>query len=237
MTTIEQLAGITSQHNEIVKRVGNGSLDPVAVKRALQDIIEGKLPTLTWNPPTWWRTPEQQLERARQLWPNAVLPEPPKEFTPRTKSEVLLLHVPDSFDSLWDKTVAPTGYTKYRWEGVKADKRSLRLSPNKREYTQPVWLAFDPEHGKGERPDSFWGQADIAASEVFSALIQFPEWPLAWFNGASAPNLSGYQLKYGAGWSNVPYLGRWDDVRLLRLFGYWAGHRRDDWSSPSVREC
>ena len=42
MTTIEQLAGITSQHNEIVKRVGNGSLDPVAVKRALQDIIEGK---------------------------------------------------------------------------------------------------------------------------------------------------------------------------------------------------
>ena len=59
MTTIEQLARITSQHNEIVKRVGNGSLDPVAVKRALQDIIEGKLPTPTWNPPTWWRTPEQ----------------------------------------------------------------------------------------------------------------------------------------------------------------------------------
>ena len=108
MTTIEQLAGITSQHNEIVKRVGNGSLDPTAVKRALQDIIEGKLPPMqNWNPPTWWRTPEQQLARARQLWPNAVLPEPPKEFTPRTKSEVLLLHVPDSFDSLWDKVVAP----------------------------------------------------------------------------------------------------------------------------------
>ena len=147
MTTIEQLAGITAQHNEIVKRVGNGSLDPVAVKRALQDIIEGKLPTLTWNPPTWWRTPEQQLERARRLWPNAVLPEPPKEFTPRTKSEVLLLHVPDSFDSLWDKVVAPTGYTKYRWEGVKSDKRNLRLAPGKVEFTQPVWLAFDPEHG------------------------------------------------------------------------------------------
>ena len=237
MTTIEQLAGITAQHNEIVKRVGNGSLDPVAVKRALQDIIEGKLPTLTWNPPTWWRTPEQQLERARQLWPNAVLPEPPKEFTPRTKSEVLLLHVPDSFDSLWDKAVAPTGYTKYRWEGVKADKRSLRLSPNKREYTQPVWLAFDPEHGKGERPDSFWGQADIAASEVFSALIQFPEWSLAWLNGASAPNLSGYQLKYGADWSRVPYLDRWDDDRRLGLRGSWAVYRSRLWSSPSVREC
>lgn len=237
MTTIEQLAGITSQHNEIVKRVGNGSLDPVAVKRALQDIIEGKLPTLTWNPPTWWRTPEQQLERARQLWPDAVLPEPPKEFTPRTKSEVLLLHVPDSFDSLWDKAIAPTGYTKYRWEGVKAGKRNLRLSPNKREYTQPVWLAFDPEHGKGERPDSFWGQADIAASEVFSALIQFPEWPLAWFNGASAPNLSGYQLKYDADWSSVPCLSRRGGGRQLRLGVDWADGRNDVWSSPSVREC
>ena len=237
MTTIEQLAGITAQHNEIVKRVGNGSLDPVAVKRALQDIIEGKLPTLTWNPPTWWRTPEQQLARARQLWPNAVLPEPPKEFTPRTKSEVLLLHVPDSFDSLWDKVNAPAGYTKYRWEGVKSDKRNLRLSPNKREYTEPVWLAFDPEHGKGERPDSFWGQADTAASEVFSALIQFPEWPLAWFNGASAPNLSGYQLKYDESWSSVPYLRRWDDDRQLRLDDDWAGYRFDGWSSPSVREC
>ena len=239
MTTIEQLAGITAQHNEIVKRVGNGSLDPTAVKRVLQDIIEGKLPTLTWKPPTWWRTPEQQLARARQLWPNAVLPEPPKEFTPRTKSEVLLLHVPDTFDSLWDKVVAPEGYTKYRWEGVKSDKRNLRLAPNKVEFAVPVWLAFDPEHGRGERPDSFWGQTDIAASEVFSALIQFPEWPLAWFNGASAPNLSGYQLKYDGNWSDVPSLDRWDDVRQLELYDGWAGGRLDywDWSSPSVREC
>ena len=237
MTTIEQLAGITAQHNEIVKRVAGGSLDPAAVKRALQNIIEGKLPTPTWNPPTWWRTPKQQVARARQLWPNIFLPVPPKEFTPRTKSEVLLLHVPDTFDSLWDKIVAPEGYTKYRWEGVKADKRNLRLAPNKVEYTEPVWLAFDPERGKGERPGSFWGQADIAASEVFSALIQFPEWPLAWFNGASAPNLSGYQLKYDVNWSLVPFLRRWDDGRQLKMRGSWADGRDDRWSSPVVREC
>lgn len=238
MTTIEQLAGITSQHNEIVKRVGNGSLDPIVVKRALQDIIEGKLPAIAnWNPPTWWRSPEQQLARARQLWPNAVLPEPPKEFTPRTKSEVLLLHVPDTFDNLWNLVNAPEGYTKYRWEGVKADKRNLRLAPNKVEFTEPIWLAFDPERGKGERPDSFWGQADTAASEVFSALIQFPEWSLAWFNGASAPNLSGYQLKYDGNWSHVPYLIRWDDDRQLELHAYWADDGNSLDASPSVREC
>lgn len=187
--------------------------------------------------PSWWRTPEQQLECARQLWPNAVLPEPPKEFTPRTKSEVLLLHVPDTFDNLWNLVNAPEGYTKYRWEGVKSDKRNLLLAPSKVEYTEPVWLAFDPERGKGERPDSFWGQADIAASEVFSALIQFPEWSLAWFNGASAPNISGYQLKYDGNWSLVPYLRRWDYDRQLELLAYWADDRRGRWSSPSVREC
>lgn len=237
MTIIEQLAGITAQHIEIVKRVAGGSLDPGSVRRALQDIIEGKLPTLTWNPPAWWRTPEQQLARARQLWPNAVLPEPPKEFTPRTKSEVLLLHVPDTFDSLWDKVDAPMGYTKYRWECVKSDKRNLRLAPNKVEYTQPVWLAFDPEHGKGARPDIFWGQDNLAASEVLSALIQFSEWPLAWFNDASASNLSGYQVNYDGNWSHVPYLSRWDDDRQLKLVDGWADSRRDCWSSPSVREC
>lgn len=233
MTTIKQLAGITSQHNEIVKRVGNGSLDPIAVKRALQDIIEGKLPTL----PFWWSTAEQQITRARRLWPGCELPEPPMEFTPRTKSEVLLLHVPDTFDSLWDKVVAPSGYIKYRWWGVRADKQNLRLSPNRREYTEPAWLAFDPEHGKGERPNSFWGQADIAASEVFSALIQFPEWPLAWFNYNSIPNLSGYQLKSNGEWSLVPCLSRGGDYHQLRLTGRWTENRYDNHSSPSVREC
>ncbi len=200
-------------------------------------------PKVVASLPSWYVSPEQQLARARQLWPNAVLPEPPEGFTPRTKSEVLLLHVPDTFDSLWDKVDAPMGYTKYRWERVKADKRNLRLAQdehghtNKVEFTQPVWLAFDPEHGKGERPDSFWGQADTAASEVFSALIQFPEWPLAWFNGASAPNLSGYQLKYDGNWSNVPYLYRRDGDRQLGLHDCWADLRDGRRSSPSVREC
>ena len=110
MVTVEQLVSIAARNQEILERVGNGSIDPTAVKRALQDLFE----RMTWNPPTWWSTTEQQLERARQLWPNAVLPEPPKGFTPRTKSEVLLLHVPDSFDSLWDKVVAPRGYAKRR---------------------------------------------------------------------------------------------------------------------------
>ncbi len=240
MTTIEQLAGITAQHNEIVKRIINGSLDPSAVKRALQNIVEGKLPTPTWNPPTWWRAPEQQLARARQLWPNTALPEPPAEFTPQTKSEVLLLHVPGSFNSLWSKVVAPEGYAKCRLEEVKASKRNLRLAPNKVEYTQPVWLAFDPEHGSSAYPSFFWGQADIAASEVLSALIQFPDWSLTWHSHtgspASAPNLSGYQLKDDDGWTSVPCLLRWGGHEL-RLGARQAIYGYNLQASPSVREC
>ena len=194
-------------------------------------------PSITFIPPVWYVQPEQQLERARQLWPDTVLPEPPKEFTPLTKSEVLLLHVPDLFDSLWDKVDAPMGYTKYRWGSLVVDKRSMRLSPNKRRYTDPVWLAFDPENSKGKRPESLWNRADIAASEVFSALIQFPMWSLEWFNGASAPNLSGYQLEHDGNWLAVPCINRWGDDRQLRLTSGWADHGHGDWASPSVREC
>jgi hypothetical protein len=237
MTSIEQMTGITTQYSEIVKQVSNGSLDVMAVKQALQDLIDGKLPTTFWSPSTWWRTTEHQLERARQLWPNAVLPEPPKNFKPRRKSEVMLLHVPDSTESLWTKVVPPQGYTKCHSEGIKFDEQSLRLAPGKHEYTEPTWLAFDYEHGKGKSPDSFWGQADIAASEVLSALIQFPEWPLAWLNGASPPNISGYQLKDGGTWSNALWLGRWKDDHLLQMDECPADGRDAYWASPSVREC
>ena len=193
-------------------------------------------PKVTATLSSWRVSPEQQLVRARQLWPNVILPAP-KEFIPRTKSEVLLLHVPDTFDSLWGKVDAPTGYTKHQWTSVKSDKLNLRLSPNKREFTQPVWLAFDPEHGKGERPDSFWGQSNLAASEVLSALIQFPNWSLSWFNGASAPNLTGYQIRFdGTGWSNMPYLYRLNrDCLLLRARS--ASSVDSNCASPSVRVC
>lgn len=190
------------------------------------------------NPPSWWRTPEQQLERASELWPGVILPKPPKEFTPRTESEVLLLHVPDRFDSLWDKVELPVGYTKFRREDVQVDEWNLRLSPGKRERVGCVWLAFDPEHGRGELPDTFWNRPlSMAGPEVFSALIQFPEWPLTWFFGASAPNLAGYQLKHNSVWFGVPAVSLVSDptVRLV-LSNLWANCASEHRASPSVRE-
>jgi hypothetical protein len=228
-------AGITYEDVKLIR--ANHDL-AIKMEAALREAIAGKLPQMqNWNPPIWWRTPEQQLERARQLWPNVVLPEPPEEFIPRTKSEVLLLHVPDTFDNLWDKVVTPDGYTKYRSDSVRSDTRSLCLAPFLSVRTKPVWLAFDPEHGKGDRPDSFWGRSNLAASEVFSALVQFPDWPLAWFHGASAPNLAGFQLMHNGNWSGVPCLFRWDDVRRLELRARWAAKSGSGLACPTVREC
>jgi hypothetical protein len=190
-----------------------------------------------WTPPSWWRTPYQQIDRAHELWPNVDLPKPPANYVPTSKTGVLLLHVPDTAASLWNKVVAPEGYTKLCSENVKFNKRTLRLAPNKHEFTQPVWLEFDPEYGKGQRPDSLWDQPDMAASEVLSALIQFPDWCLSWFNGASAPNLPGFQLKYDGNWQHCPCILRWDDFRQLKLHAGWADVTCGRWACPSVREC
>ena len=105
---LQELADITRLNDEILARVSSGLLDPIVVMRAYKDVLEGKLSAATsWHPPAWWRIAEHQLKRAHRLWPKTALPKPPKEFTPQTESEVLLLHVPDTFDSLWDKVVAP----------------------------------------------------------------------------------------------------------------------------------
>ncbi len=190
------------------------------------------------KPPVWWRTPEQQLQRARKLWPNLALPEAPAKFTPQSESEVLLLHVPDKLESLWEKVKVPAGYTR-REEDVEVEELCLAL--NKVELTEPTWLGFDPEHGKGEPADSFWGQANVAGAEVCSALIQFPVWSLTWFaEGVAAPNLSGYRIWYD-GVSFVPKLDLMDDdaesVYCLEMCLSYAGNQHGCWASPTVRGC
>jgi hypothetical protein len=158
---------------------------------------------------------------------------------PRTATEVLLLHVPDTLESLWDKVVPPDGYTKSRSDETVLSHGMYRLAPSKREYTEPVWLCFDSAHGRGERPDSLWvlGLPNLAVGEVLSAMIQFPDWPLAWFDRSFAPFLSGYQLKHNETWTRVLCVERWDDDRQLRLNVEWADNSSPRSASPSIRKC
>jgi hypothetical protein len=240
MTTYNEMIGIATQYDTIVKLIGTNTLESDTVKSVLQALIDGSLSYYPWSPPAWWRTPEQQTARARQLWPNTVLPDPPREFVPQTKSEVPLLHVPGTFDSLWHLVDVPTGYTKYRWDTFNSNEEMLRTAPNKHEFQTPVWVAFDPEHGRGESPDTYLPRTDMAGSEILSALIQFNDWPMYWGDGASSPNLTGYQHMWGgtSTWSSVPCLARTDNCELrLELDDTLASTWRERWSSPTVREC
>jgi hypothetical protein len=235
MAANEQLENIADQCGEIVARVANGSLDPSAVEQALGDILEGRLSEVrNWNPPTWWRTPEQQLARARQLWPHDALPKPPKEFVPRTRSEVLLLHVPMPFDALWWQIDPPPGFTKHYMDDTMVP-TGKRLRGVSRIYLGSAWLGFDPEYGRGEAPRDVTFKYDLAASEVLSALIQFPEWCLSWTEGGASPCLSGTQVPNIHGWPEVLYLDLWESDKKLYLVGGNAAEGHEDWASPSVR--
>lgn len=189
----------------------------------------------------WSESVARQIERAEQLWPTIVLPEPPADFAPRTESEVPLLHVPDTIDRLWARVSAPGGYTKLRPVEMNTDMRHLRLAPNAVAHRAPVWVAFDPEHGRGLTPASLWGAgAPVrdgiapAAGEVLSALIQFPNWCRAWFGG-TVINMAGYQLKRDGRWASLPRVSRWDDGSSLTLSPGPADRGSAHDVSPSIR--
>lgn len=189
--------------------------------------------------PFWYDLPEQQLREARTLWPNLDLPEPPMNFVSQTKTEVLLLHVPHSLRALRNLTVGPKGYTLGADRFFTEHPDYLRLTPDAAGHDKPVWVGFDPEFGRGDCPDKFWGQPNLAADEVFSALILLPNWPLAWGEDAPAPALSGYQGFNSATfeWSLVPIVNRYSNSHMLRVEPGSARVGDDYRASPRVRVC
>ncbi len=270
MTTIEKLIGITAQHNEIVKRVGNGSLDPDNVRKALQDIIEGKFPEIKLpkaaithvlaKQPSWYVSPEDQLKKVKAF--NAALdwgfvteniPAIPGSWQ-HNPNEVLMLAVSlppkgrksglhHTFDELWNLIEAPDGYTKWRWEELKATAKLLRQAPGY-DYTPGIrWVVFNPNAYHGKSPEAALKQSkedsvQLAGLEVLMAALLFPTWTTSWNGGSSPyPNMSALQFYWNSRWSVVPYLCRWVGSRQLRLHADWAGYAYGGWSSPSVTEC
>lgn len=245
----------------IEDRFLNGTLDPVAVRRPLQDIIEDKSTPLVTTP-SWYSSVDAQIERVsaflelhggQEGFRSSDIPAVPN-FTPRTKTEVLLLTVmlPDkgrvkgvrrTFDAWRDFIVPPAGLIKWRWEELKSDSKHLRLASGIDHKPGIRWVAFDPNTHQGKSPKQALQHVithgtTLANAEVLMAAALFPEWVLSWNGGDSPyPNMSGYKFNWDTAWSGVLCLDRWDGARRLRLRGLWAGHRNGNWSSPSVREC
>jgi hypothetical protein len=158
-----------------------------------------------YDAPPWWRTPDQQLERARELWPERVgtFPARPFQFTPRTETEVLLLHVPDDLDSLWSKIPLPDGVTRST-NSIKERVRT-RVASNNLSLRKSVWIGFDPEYARGGR--SYEVRSVVTGADaVFSALIQFPDWMLTWKEGSSLPILAEYRMRSRSDWDRAPYV-------------------------------
>lgn len=263
------LSTTAGQFAQFLRLLASAGFDDRQIERVLMDrtlavrMFEAIQPMhFPIVPPKWWVLPELQLERAHRLWPKANLPEPPEKFTPKSATEVLLLHVPDTFMSLWGKIELPPHYRKgvNVYTPIDLNERHVRLAPNKQEYTKPVWLAIETEHAHNVAPAKLWGMSKLAAGEVLSAVIQFPDWIKSWGVTASIPMLSGYQYNDvkvpTLPWSHVLFLdiprqitldmmtalGRrtWDSESRKKLMPIAICDARyghgSNWASPSIRE-
>ena len=166
-----------------------------------------------------------------------MLPEAPTNFVPQTSTEVLLLHVPQTFNTLWSRIVAPEGYTMCRRYGASESyTNKLTLVAGKHEFTRPVWLGFDPEYGRCLPPALFPNRRRLAGPEVLSAMIQFPDWSLTWGHGrASAPLLAGYLFRHHMHETYALTFDRWDVGHIVELYEINACTPCDGLASPSVR--
>ncbi len=245
----------------IEDRFLNGTLDPLVARGPLQYIIEDKSTPLVTTP-SWYSSVDTQIEKVwnflelhggEEGFTPSDVPAVP-DFTPRTKTEVLLLTVmlPDkgrvkgfrrTFDSWWDFIVPPTGLTKWRLEELKSDSKHLRLAKGI-EYKPGIrWVAFDPNSYQRKSPKDALAQSatdgtTLAHAEVLMAAAMFPEWVASWDGGKLPyPNLSGLQFYWGSDWSRVPCLSRWDGSSQLELNAFDADDAGSSWSSPVVREC
>jgi hypothetical protein len=251
MTTIEQLGGLTAQHNEIMRRVINGSLNPISVKHALQDIIERakKVPSVV-----------EQVEHQLTAWKNlgvaisdeqwGQIMQQADVFEPVTYSDEPLVTGGFGYANptavakkLFGTFTPPEGYTKVNY----MEDTELRLAPGMKPTGELRLVHYDTNAYVGLSPEAALKMAEqdklrLAGIEVLEYLVLWPQSGLAWDGKVyNYPNLSGLQCKYddGGASSFVPSLARWDDDegRQISLTVRWAGEMSIHSSSPVVREC
>ena len=201
----------------------------------LYDVVRPRYQLLQ---PTWYVSPQQQIERAQELWPYVALPDLPKIYIPKKLTEVLLLHVPLPLPELWAQVDPPKGYGIGTIEELFTEVSNLRLVAGRQENTRAVWLRFDPARGRALPPKRFSRTSLAAASEVVSALIQFRDWPLSWLGRDASPILSGYEYEGGDGRMYAPRLELDQGATRSLRFQLVAIDSSDkNWACPSVAEC
>lgn len=240
--------GVLADHLAEVYRVASSGLrDFSNVRRALQDIVEGKFPSGV-NPCI--ESVKQQLNawKARGV----AISDEQWEY---------ILQQADAFDLVTDsdeplvtggfgyanpKAVAnkligaftpPDGYTKYNY----IEDAELRYASGMEPSGVLRLVHYDPNAYAGLSPEAALraARADkvrLAGIEVLEHLVLTPKSGLTWDGKLYYyPNLSGLQRKYDSDWSSVPYVNRGGSG-----FNFFSGddaYAGPSWSSPVVREC
>jgi len=195
------------------------------------------------TPPEWRVAPSVQLEKTKALHYDIKLPNPPDYFYMLSETEYPMLHVPGSFEFLWSKITISKDYLLTSRHSLRSTFKNLELVEQRSEFKEPIWLIIDLEFGKGKKPNDVWsGNTNgllPAASEVLSALIQFPNLPRHWPNNMPMPNFPGYKLKKHL---MFPRIKRDDILGVTmrdNMLEFNVADREDEfpnWASPSIRE-
>lgn len=187
--------------------------------------------------PFWYRSPARQMEFVSRAWPDVAIPEIPEDFTPKTKDEVLLLHVPRSVSELWwhismgrhDDYIIGDQYVEKYWH------QDIKTSPKADLYRgRATWVAFDPNNGLGRTVEDFYDEDHMAGVEVLSAILQFPKWPLIW----TSDHLFGVCVVGCRSKKGEPlalHLGVRTDPRKLEPHYMSESSRMDKVAFPTVR--
>jgi hypothetical protein len=263
ITVDEDLKRVFKQIHQLEKQLLDGNVQPLEVRKPLQDILEHKFDCSWTQQLFWYISPEEQLANMRRWneergwgFSDSDFPAEIPDFTPSAPLEVLVLvvYLPDegkgrkqvpgyvrTANELWQ--ITHEGQPNWwQWDELKLDSDHLRLLPEVSHTPGIRWVALDlGAHWNakdGVRPCDVRGE-DSAHAEILAAAAHFPQW-IQNMDGEKVLFvwLSGYQV-------TIPGRGVWADLPILYCLGHdrkvylsadWDNDRSWYYAVPVVRE-
>lgn len=263
VTVDEDLKRVFKQIHQLEKQLLDGNVQPLEVRKPLQDILEHKFDRAWTQQLFWYISPDEQLANVRRWndergwgFADSDFPVEIPDFTPSQPLEVLVLavYLPDegkgrkqvpgyvrTANELW-QIARESQPNWWQWDELKLDSDHLRLLPGVTHTPGIRWVALDlGAHWNakdGVRPRDVRGE-NSAHAEILATAAHFPQW-VPEMDGEKVPYvwLPGYQVTIpGRGaWAGVPILD-WDGpYREVYLNAYWGDDHSWSYAVPVCRE-
>lgn len=226
-------------------------LNRVRTKADIQAFIDGKPSLPAWALPTTTQIARARVLNKERGWGFGPLDFPSAPFGPKVRSNAITLlavYLPgkgriDGIQRTIDEHLAVIHQQyqamgkKVPYLGIKTDPYHMRLKSNRQDGSVIVrshrpglrWVTYEydayhsPKHGHSVADLWAGNTSALAASEVLSALMLFPEYGPS-MDGKVTPyvNLAGYEVSYPGEkvWSCYPTIGhRMDDGDFVMSVG------------------